>query len=259
MTFPERPPAPEDAEPLLRLTDVHSGVAVRGVSLEVRAGEIVGLAGLVGSGRSEIARLVFGADAVDAGEIVVDGRRVTRASPRRAVRDRVVMIPEDRRSQGLVLARSVAENVTLPHLHHFTRAGGLLSKKRMRRVATELVERLNVQPPRLDADAGGLSGGNQQKLLFAKWLLGDPRVIVLDEPTRGVDIGNKHRIYELIVELARAGAAVLLISSELEEVMELSHRVYLIRDGEVAGEVDPRHATVDDVLYRLFEVEHAGG
>jgi ribose transport system ATP-binding protein len=257
LTFPDRPPAPEAAEPLLRLTGVHSGDLIRDVSLEVRAGEIVGLAGLVGSGRSEIARLVFGADAVESGELVLEGRPVSGLSPRRSVRDRVVLIPEDRRAQGLVLARSVAENVTLPHLRRFSR-GGLLSKKRANRVAAELVERLNVQPPRLDADVAGFSGGNQQKLLFAKWLLGDPRLIVLDEPTRGVDIGSKHRIYELIVDLAREGAAVLLISSELEEVMALSHRVYLVSDGTVAGEVDPAEATVDDVLYRLFGADHAG-
>jgi ribose transport system ATP-binding protein len=257
MTFPDRLPAPPpDTEPLLRLTDVHRGDAVRGVSLEVRPGEIVGLAGLVGSGRSEIARLVFGADAADSGEIVVAGDRLPRMSPRRSVRGRVALIPEDRRAQGLVLARSVGENITLPHLHRFSRAG-VLSRNRSRRVAAELVERLNVQPPRLDGDVAGFSGGNQQKVLFAKWLLGDPRVIILDEPTRGVDIGNKHRIYELIVELARGGGAVLLISSELEEVMELSHRVYLIRDGQVAGEVDPTRTTADDVLYRLFEVADA--
>ena len=258
MTFPDRPPAPPPAEPLLRLTDVHRGEAVRGVSLEVRPGEIVGLAGLVGSGRSEIARLVFGADAPDAGEVMVAGSVVTRNSPRRSVRDDVALIPEDRRAQGLVLARSVSENITLPHLHRFSR-GGLLSRQRSRKVAAELIDRLNVQPPRLDGVVAGFSGGNQQKVLFAKWLVGDPRLIVLDEPTRGVDIGNKHRIYELIVDLARGGAAVLLISSELEEVMELSHRVYLIREGEVIGEVDPAGTTADDVLYRLFEVDHAGG
>jgi ribose transport system ATP-binding protein len=254
MTFPERPPAPPpDAEPLVRLAGVGHGDAVRDVTLEVRPGEIVGLAGLVGSGRSEIARLIFGADASDAGEVAIDGRVVTRLSPRRSVRDQVVLIPEDRRAQGLVLARSVAENITLPHLHRFSR-GGVVSRRRARRAAAELVERLNVQPPRLDGDVAGFSGGNQQKVLFAKWLLGEPRVIVLDEPTRGVDIGNKHRIYELIAELARAGAAVLLISSELEEVMELSHRVHLVRDGRIVGEVDPATTTVDDVLYRLFEV-----
>jgi ribose transport system ATP-binding protein len=257
MTFPDRPPAPAaDAEPLLRLDGVSRGDVVRDVSLEVRAGEIVGLAGLVGSGRSEIARIAFGADAPDAGEVFVSGDAVHRGSPRASVQDRVAMIPEDRRAQGLVLARSVGENITLPHLTRFSKAG-VLSRRRSREAAGELVERLNVQPPRLDGDVAGFSGGNQQKVLFAKWLLGDPRVIVLDEPTRGVDIGNKHRIYEFIVQLATGGAAVLLISSELEEVMELSHRVYLIRDGAVAGEADPHETTTDDVLYRLFEVDNA--
>jgi ABC-type sugar transport system ATPase subunit len=253
-TFPDRLPAPPASiPPLLRLKDVHSGDLVRGATLEVRPGEIVGLAGLVGSGRSEIARVVFGAEPVDAGELVIGDERVTRTSPRRSVRQSVALIPEDRRQQGLVLVRSVGENITLPHLHRFSKAG-VISRKREREVAAELVERLNVQPPRLKNDVAGFSGGNQQKVLFAKWLLGDPRVIVLDEPTRGVDIGNKHRIYELIVELARSGAAVLLISSELEEVVELSHRVYLVRDGRVVDEVDPKRSTVDDVLFRLFQV-----
>jgi ribose transport system ATP-binding protein len=170
----------------------------------------------------------------------------------------VALIPEDRRAQGLVLARSVGENITLPHLHRFSRAG-VVSRRRARQAAGELVERLNVQPPRLNGDVAGFSGGNQQKVLFAKWLLGDPRVVVLDEPTRGVDIGNKHRIYELIVELARSGAAVLLISSELEEVVELSHRVYLLREGQIVGEVDPAELTADDVLARLFDAEVRDG
>jgi ABC-type sugar transport system ATPase subunit len=253
MTFPDRPPPPSaDAPPRLRLEGVHAGPLVRGVSFEVRPGEIVGLAGLVGSGRSEIARAVFGAERIEQGVIEIGDRRLTRGSPHRSVGDSVAMIPEDRRAQGLVLARSVRENITLPHLRRCSRAG-VLSPRRERRLASELVERLDVRPPRLNADVARLSGGNQQKVLFAKWLLDDPRVIVLDEPTRGVDIGNKHRIYELIVELARSGAAVLLISSELEEVVELSHRVLLIRRGQIVDEVNPANATADDVLVRLFE------
>jgi simple sugar transport system ATP-binding protein/ribose transport system ATP-binding protein len=253
-TFPARPPAPGTAvEPLLELHGVGSGELVHGVDLEVRPGEVVGLAGLVGSGRSEIARTIFGADPLDAGEVVIGGRRLTRGSPRRSVRDAVALIPEDRRAQGLCLGRPVGENITLPHLHRFARAG-VIAKRRERRAAAELVERLNVQPPRLDGDVAGFSGGNQQKVLFAKWMLGEPRVVILDEPTRGVDIGNKQRIYELVGDLARSGAAVLLISSELEEVVELSHRVYLVRDGSVVGEVDPAATTADDILRRLFEV-----
>jgi ribose transport system ATP-binding protein len=256
-TFPDRLPAPDrSGPPLLKMEGVHRAGAVRDVSLQVWPGEIVGLAGLVGSGRSEIARLVFGADAADAGEITIGGEPVVQSSPRRSVGDRVALIPEDRRAQGLVMARSVSENITLPHLRRYSRRG-LISRRRAREAAASLAGRLNVQPPRYDADVAGFSGGNQQKVLFAKWLLGDPRLIVLDEPTRGVDIGNKHNIYELITEVARDGAAILLISSELEEVMELSHRVYLIRDGEVTGEVDPATTTADDVLYQLFGVGHA--
>ena len=256
-TFPERPPAPDrGVAPLLELHGVGGGDLVHGVDLEVRPGEIVGLAGLVGSGRSEIGRTIFGAEPLDAGEIVIDGRRLTHGSPRSSVRDEVALIPEDRRAQGLCLVRPVGENITLPHLHRFSRAG-VISRRRERRAAADLVERLNVQPPRLDGNVGGFSGGNQQKVLFAKWMLGEPRVVILDEPTRGVDIGNKQRIYELVGDLARSGAAVLLISSELEEVVELSHRVYLVRDGTVVGEVDPAAVTADDILRRLFEVAGA--
>ncbi len=166
----------------------------------------------------------------------------------------MVLIPEDRRAEGLALARSVRENIALPHVGQMGRAG-ILNKRQETKKVTELVHRLGVSPPRLDLAVGGFSGGNQQKVLFAKWLMGDPRLIVLDEPTRGVDIGAKVKIYEVITQLAADGAAILLISSEHEEVLSLSHRVYLIRDGGVLGEVDPRQTSVDDVLYRLFELE----
>jgi simple sugar transport system ATP-binding protein/ribose transport system ATP-binding protein len=141
----------------------------------------------------------------------------------------------------------------LPHVGRLGRAG-VLNKRQETKKVTELVHRLGVSPPRLDLPVGGFSGGNQQKVLFAKWLMQDPRVIVLDEPTRGVDIGAKFKIYEVITQLAAEGAAILLISSEHEEVLNLSHRVYLIRDGGVLGEIDPTNSSVDDVLYRLFEL-----
>ncbi|MFG1707851.1 sugar ABC transporter ATP-binding protein [Nonomuraea sp. M3C6] len=252
--LPERPaPPPPGTPPVAEMREVHSGTAVRGVSLLVRPGEIVGLAGLVGSGRTEIARVLFGCDPVDAGQILFRGAAVTGASPRASIARGMAMIPEDRRAQGLVLLRPTLENVSLPHLGGFSRAG-VLSRRAERAAVSELIERLGVRPAELDGDVAVYSGGNQQKVLFAKWLLGAPALLILDEPTRGVDVGAKSRIYQLIVEIAQAGTGVLLISSELEEVIGLSHRVHLVRGGSIIGEVPAKDATVDDLLQRLFDV-----
>ncbi|MEV0307198.1 sugar ABC transporter ATP-binding protein [Nonomuraea fuscirosea] len=253
MLLPELPPAPPpDTEPVAEMRDVR-GDAVRGVSLRVRPGEIVGLAGLVGSGRTEIARALFGCDRIESGQVLFRGEPVTDASPRASIARGMAMIPEDRRAQGLVLQRPVLENVTLPHLGRFSRSG-VLSRGSERAAVRELVERLGVRPAALDGDVSVYSGGNQQKVLFAKWLLGRPEFLILDEPTRGVDVGAKSRIYQLIVEVAAAGTGILLISSELEEVIGLSHRVHLVRGGAVVGEVPGPGTSVDEVLQRLFEV-----
>lgn len=251
VVFPPLSPPPAAAvPPQLELRAVSRGI-VKDVSLAVRPGEIVGLAGLVGSGRSEIARMVFGADRPESGEILISGQPARLKTPRQAIREKVGFIPEDRRAEGLVLLRNVRENVTLPHLGSLSR-GGFVSRRQERRRVKSLLDRLGVYPPVVDGDVEIYSGGNQQKVLFAKWLLGAPAVLVLDEPTRGVDIGAKQKIYELIAEIAATGTAVLLISSEHEEVMGLSHRVLLISDGRIIGEVDPAETSVSDVLHALF-------
>ena len=251
VVFPALPPSPSpETPPELELRGVSRGI-IKDVSLVVRPGEIVGLAGLVGSGRSEIARLIFGADRPESGEVLISGKAADLASPRQAIGSNVGFIPEDRRSEGLVLLRNVRENVTLPHLRSLSRAG-LVSRAKEREHVKLLLDRLDVYPSVVDGDLAVYSGGNQQKVLFAKWLLGKPSVLILDEPTRGVDIGAKHKIYELIAEIAAAGTAVLLISSEHEEVMGLSHRVLLISDGRILDEVDPGSTSVSDVLHALF-------
>lgn len=253
--FPPLPPAPPPGtQPALELSDVCSGRAVRDVSLVVRPGEIVGLAGLVGSGRTEICRVVYGADRLDAGEIRLFGQPYRSPSPRRSKGQRLVLIPESRRSQGLVMTQSVARNISLPHPREFSRFG-VASARAEQLAARTMIKELDIHTPGAGVDVALLSGGNQQKVLFAKWMVARPRIFLLDEPTRGVDVGAKQKIYQLIVRLAADGAAVLLISSELEEVLGLSHRVYMLREGKIMGEVDPRAATVDDVLYRLFGVE----
>ncbi|WP_158542948.1 sugar ABC transporter ATP-binding protein [Phytoactinopolyspora halophila] len=254
-TFPERPPAvAPDAAPVLEVTDMASTNGVRDASLCVRAGEIVGLLGLVGSGRTEIARAIFGADRVTRGSVVLDGEPLTSAKPKNTIQRRVAFIPEDRHGQGLVLERSVRENVSLATLRRFARMGVLTSRAEKAAV-THMVRSLDMRPPAIELPIGSFSGGNQQKALLSKWLLGDPRLVILDEPTRGVDIGAKYTIYEAIAELARRGVAVLLISSEHEEVLGLAHRACLVSDGCTRGEVDPERTPIDDVLFRLFSIQ----
>ena len=255
-TFPERSAGMDvSMAPKLELRNVSTQTGVRNVSLTVWPGEIVGLAGLVGSGRTEIARAIFGVDPILAGEILIDGKPYDRRSPRQSVEQGIAFIPEERRAQGLVMVRSVKENISLPHLRSIS-VGKVLRRRRETVRAKELVAEVSINPPRVAATVSDFSGGNQQKVLFAKWLMGDPSLIILDEPTRGVDIGAKVTIYEIIAELARRGAAILLISSEHTEVLELSNRVHLVRSGSIAGELDPTVSNVDDLLFKLFGLEN---
>ncbi|MCU1443272.1 MAG: sugar transporter, ATP-binding protein [Cryobacterium sp.] len=255
VTFPERPaPPPATTPPILTTSGLSSDAGISDVSITVRPGEIVGLLGLVGSGRSEIARAIVGADRLTGGTITFNGTRLHKPSPRRSTELGIVLVPEDRHGQGLVLERSVKENVSLPFLDRFSRFG-VLRGGMERTGVTKMVTDLNVRPPRIGLTIQGLSGGNQQKALLAKWLIGDPKFVILDEPTRGVDIGAKLTIYELIVALAERGIGVLLISSEHEEVLALSNRAYLVSRGRIAGEVDPTVLSTSELLGRLFSVD----
>jgi ABC-type sugar transport system ATPase subunit len=259
LTFPRLPPAPEAASaPVLELRNIISGTAVKGVSLQVRPGEIVGLAGLVGSGRSEIVRTIYGADHLDEGEVIVSGRVYPSPSPRESIGRKVHLIPEDRRHQGLVMSQSISRNISLPHPARVGRMG-TVTPGAERRLADQTIARLGIKPPRPNLDVVALSGGNQQKVLFGKWMIGSPLVVLLDEPTRGVDIGAKRQIYEFVVQLAEARAGVLFISSELEEVMGLCHRVLLVKQGQIVREVDPRTTSIDEVLFSLFGLERGAG
>jgi ribose transport system ATP-binding protein len=253
MAFPERPDLSEHAPIVLEARNL-TGDVPRDITLQVRCGEIVGLAGLVGSGRTELARLLFGADPIHEGEVLLAGVPIKLRGPRDAIDQGLVMLPEDRRGQGLVMTQNVRENVTLPRLGLFWRRGRV-SRKAERAATAKAIHRLGIVPARVDGELQFYSGGNQQKALFAKWTLKPPKVIVLDEPTRGVDIGAKKRIYKAIVEVARGGAGVILISSELEEVAELAHRAYLLDKGRIIGEVDATKHTADDLLKRLFDAD----
>jgi ABC-type sugar transport system ATPase subunit len=244
--FPAHVGAPPGEE-LLRVTGFSSPGRFRDVSFSVRAGEVLGLAGLVGAGRSEVAQALFGLDPHATGQVTLSGRAVRPRSPREAMALGIGLVPEDRKRQGLVLPMSAQDNATLPVL---ARLASLRVFRRIgaeRQLAREYFERLRVRAASPDTVTAGLSGGNQQKLVLAKWLAAQCRVLILDEPTRGVDVGAKAEIHALVDELAAKGHAVVLISSELPEVMNLSTRLLVLRDGRIAGEL-PRGATQEAAM-----------
>ncbi len=220
---------------------------VREVDLVVRAGEIVGLSGLVGAGRTELARVLFGLTPADRGELLIRGRRVQIGSPGEAVRLGIAYVPEDRRRHGVILEMSCAANITLATLRRISRLG-LLDFARERSIARDYVDRLSVKTPSLDAPVGHLSGGNQQKVALARWLVAEPSLLILDEPTQGVDVGAKAEIHRLMSTLVERGLAVLMISSELPEILGMSDRVVVMRSGRVMGVLDRADATQESIM-----------
>ncbi len=247
LVFPQKPALPRETLPVLRLRDVSRRGIFEQVSLEIRKGEIVGIFGLVGSGRTELARSIIGAEPYTRGTVELESHPVRFDHPADAIRAGVFYLPESRSEAGLHLDLPVRVNVTLPHLEIMSRYG-VVSEAAERRSALETIHRVGVVPADIEMRARDLSGGNQQKALLGKWLVRKPKVLILDEPTRGVDIGAKTAIYDLIVQLASEGIAVLLISSELEEVLGLSHRVLVMRRGRIVAEFDDRTATEESVL-----------
>jgi rhamnose transport system ATP-binding protein len=248
--FPPRRPPPDDAPPVLTVRDLHAP-GVDGVSLTVRAGEVVALAGLVGAGRTELARAVFGAARPTAGAVEVAGGRPLTGGPKARLRAGVAMIPESRKEAGLLLGRSITENVSLASLDAVSRYG-LVRRGAERRRAREALDRWAVRASGYGAPVGSLSGGNQQKVLFARMLLCGPKVLVADEPTRGVDVGARRAIYDMLVGLAAEGLGVLLVSSELEEVLGLAHRVLVMRAGRIVAELEGDAMTEPAVLAAAF-------
>lgn len=220
---------------------------IRDISFSVRSGEILGFAGLVGSGRTQLAEALFGLTTPDRGEILLRGSGVRIASPAEAIRHGIGYVPEDRRRYGVVLEMPVAENVTLASLQSVSRSG-LIDGARERSVARAYVERLAIKTPSLYTETGALSGGNQQKVALARWLATDPKVLILDEPTQGVDIGSKSEIHQMIGELAERGMAILLISSELPEILGMSDRVAVMHRGTLAGILPRGEATQEAIL-----------
>jgi ABC-type sugar transport system ATPase subunit len=243
-------------EVLLEARGLTKGRGFAAVSLVVRRGEIVGLAGLVGAGRTEVARCIAGADTLDAGFMTLAGAPYRPASPRDAIARGVVYLPEDRKTQGLVLRMSVRENVTLATLREFSKFGVIRSQVEREAAARQTVA-VELRPPDIEREAGTLSGGNQQKVVLAKWLLADAGLLIFDEPTRGVDVATKAELHRLIRALADAGRAILVISSELPEILALADRIVVMREGRVAGELSASDATAERVLALALPASHA--
>ena len=262
-TFPPKRPAPAAAPTVLSVRDLVAP-GVNGVSFDLKAGEILGLAGLVGAGRSEVARAVYRANRVHSGTVTViaggktDARQVNvTGNPRSAMRAGVQMIPESRKDQGLLLGRSVRENVSLSTLAQVSRAG-MVQPGAERRTVRDVLTRVDARGGGQSAPASSLSGGNQQKLLFARSLLSDPTVLIADEPTRGVDVGAKRAIYELLTKLTDEGLGVLLISSDVEEILGLAHRVLVMRAGRIEAELTGDDATEAAILGAAFGAKERG-
>ncbi len=240
-------------ENVLEVRNLTRGRAPLGVSVRVNRGEILGLAGLLGSGRTELARAVFGADKADTGTIAVGGRQRRIRAPQDAVRAGLGFVSEDRKTEGIIAPLSVQDNILLAALPLFQRLG-VLDPARQRRVVDEMIRKLDIKTPSASTPVRNLSGGNQQKVILARWLCRNPRLLILDEPTRGIDVGAKLEIQRLIQELAREqGMGIMMISSELEEVVEGSDRVAIMKDGRKLGELAHHEASEDRVLQAISE------
>jgi ribose transport system ATP-binding protein len=244
--FPKQPPNPGTVA--LRVTGLNRAGVLHDVSFEVRRGELVGIAGLVGAGRTEVARAIFGIDKVDSGDIEINGLTVKISSPGVAIKQRMALLPEDRKQQGLVLALSVADNISMAAPDKLPSPPGLVLPSRRARAANRFINALSIKTPSTRQKALYLSGGNQQKVVLAKWLLTQADIFVFDEPTRGIDVGAKVEVYRLMNELMANGAAILMISSELPEVLGMSDRILVMRGGRIVAELDGPTATQEMVM-----------
>jgi ribose transport system ATP-binding protein len=242
----------DPGEVVLSVRGLTDGKHIGPIDLDVRAGEVVGIGGLIGSGRSEFVRLIFGADTPTAGTVTVDGKPChVEGGPSATMKAGIALLPESRKTQGLVLEQSISANVVLSSLSAVS-TGGFVNPASVRRAAAASKKQLNIRSASLGQEVATLSGGNQQKVLFAKWLRSAPRILILDEPTRGVDVGAKADIYKIINDSAKAGMAVLVISSELPELIGLSDRVHVMREGRLVAELDSDGLTEEAVMNHAF-------
>jgi monosaccharide-transporting ATPase len=238
--------------PLLKTENLTRGRRLRNVSLEARHGEILGMAGLLGSGRTDVARAVFGADRTESGKVSLNGEEVDIDSPNDAIRAGIAFLSEDRKAEGIIPEWSVRENLTLAMLPQLAKMG-IVSRARQNEIVARFMKRLGIKASSMEQKIRELSGGNQQKVLLARWLCNNPKFLLLDEPTRGIDLGAKAEIQKLIGELASEGLGVLMISSELEELVESSNRVVVMRDGELVAEIPHKQISQDAIINAMAE------
>lgn len=238
---------PKDAPVVLSVRHLNAGKMVRDVSFDLRKGEILGFAGLMGAGRTETARAIFGADQIESGEIYMNGNRVEIKSPRDAVAAGIGYLSEDRKRYGIILDKTITENSTMATMEEYQN-GMFIDKKKERQATEKYVEKLKTKTPTVDTAVGNLSGGNQQKVVIAKWLVRDCEVLIFDEPTRGIDVGAKSEIYHLMNELAGQGKSIIMISSELPEVLRMSDRILVMCEGRVTGEIPIEEASQEKIM-----------
>ena len=249
--FPEKPEFSESRTTVLKVNNLTSGNHFKNISFEIKSGEILGIAGLVGSGRTELVRSIFGVDRFDSGSVEYLGKKITRFSPSKSITYGIGFLPESRKDQGIIPARSLSENISLPHLRSLSRLGWI-NRSAERGLVNKFFEMCGVKAASTQVHISTLSGGNQQKALFARSLAGQPKLFIADEPTRGVDVGSKRAIYDLLAAQAAAGMAILVVSSELDEVVGLTHRVLVMRDGEIVKELAGEAVTENAVLEAAF-------
>ncbi len=238
----------EKGKKIFEVKNLNAGKLVKDINFSVYEGEIVGLAGLMGAGRTETTRAIFGADPKESGEIYVDGKEVKIHCPMDAIRHGVVLAPEDRKKDGLCTKLSIRQNLALPNLDLVCTGFGVVSRTKEQKLCDEAVENLRIKTPNVEIDSGNLSGGNQQKVVVGKWLARNSRVVIFDEPTRGIDVGAKVEIYNLINELKKKGIAVIIVSSEMPEVMGVADRIIVMCDGRITGEVMAKETSQNEIL-----------
>lgn len=239
---------PADAPVVLSVKNLNAGKMVRDVSFDLRKGEILGFSGLMGAGRTETARAIFGADKKDSGEIYVDGKKVDIKEPSDAVKAGIGYLSEDRKRYGIIVGKSVADNSVMACLENYT-SGGLINGRKVKKDSQKYVEALKTKTPSVEQLVMNLSGGNQQKVVIAKWLIRDSEILIFDEPTRGIDVGAKAEIYELMNKLVKEGKSIIMISSELTEVLRMSDRIVVMCEGRKTGELSIEEATQEKIMH----------
>jgi ribose transport system ATP-binding protein len=242
---------PKESAPLgaevLRVENLTQGKRLKNISFSLRAGEVLGVAGLVGAGRTELVRALFGADPIDSGRILIDGVPVTIRSPQDAIRHGIALLTEDRKRQGLILSMNVRENTTLSVLGGLTR-GWFTDRRKESAITQSFIDSMAIKTPNQEQLVSNLSGGTQQKVVLAKWMATQPKILIFDEPTRGIDVGAKVEIYKLMNTLAKQGVAIIMVSSELPEILGMSDRVMVIREGRVTGFLTRQEATQEKII-----------